>query len=384
MSTGATRGRTGTPGPAKGPSKRSANSEGAPESGRGPDPALLSAAKRVLTDSLGTARGRAHWSEAADELASLTLALQAAAAKQKPELKGETAPGLRNTLLKLLEDELMRDPSLAGEALMDRAVEDVVAAVDEVRHAMVLDGDARVEELLTGPAGGELVAEIAHDLRSPLTSILTLAEAIRRGQSGEVNEVQRRQLGLIYNAALALSATASDLIELAHGGDRLAQAEPLPFSMTEILDSIRDMVYPMAEEKGLGLKFRMDVSDRRLGYPLALSRVLLNLTTNALKFTEDGYVEISVRRTATDPMKVEISVRDTGRGIDSNALATLYQPFRRATGRRGYCFSGTGLGLAICRRLISALGSNLQLETRPGWGTRFYFVLALPPANSLT
>ena len=69
----------------------------------------------------------------------------------------------------------------------------------------------------------------AHDLRSPLTSILTLAEALRSEQSGPVNDLQRRQLGFIYSAALALNATASDFIEVAHGGDRLARTEPSPF-----------------------------------------------------------------------------------------------------------------------------------------------------------
>ncbi len=279
-------------------------------------------------------------------------------------------------MLKLLENELLRDST--GD---DRAEDVVVSALGHVRHALEPEGDATVGQLLSSPDAGELLVEIAHDLRSPLTSILTLSEALRRGQSGVVNDIQRRQLRLIYNAALALSSTASDLIELAHGGDRLAQKEPSPFSLTEMLDSIRDMVSPMAEEKGLTLSFKTDVSDRRLGYPLALSRVLLNLVTNALKFTEEGFVEISAH--SVGPIDVDFAVRDTGKGIDPSAMATLYQPFRRAAGRSGYCFSGTGLGLVICRRLIAAMGSELQLETRRDWGTRFYFRLTLPPADLL-
>ncbi len=379
MSTDATDGR-----PRPRPARRRSGSGTTSTPVSTPDRALLSAAQRVLADKFGSARGSAHWSEAADELASLTLALQAAAPDRKTWRETATEPGLRRTLLKLLENELVRSgqPTHGEEAMTEPGAGHPVSALDSLPQDRAPAGDTQIDDFLTGPDGGELMAEIAHDLRSPLTSILTLAEALRRGQSGDVNEVQRRQLGLIYNAALALSATASDLIELAHGGDRLAQAEPLPFSLTEILDSIRDMVYPMAEEKGLELKFQIGVADRRLGYPLALSRVLLNLTTNALKFTEDGFVEISAQ--PTGPIDVEISVRDTGRGIDPQALATLYQPFRPAPGRGGYCFSGTGLGLAISRRLIEAMGSPLELETRPGWGTRFYFQLALPPANSLS
>lgn len=231
--------------------------------------------------------------------------------------------------------------------------------------------------LSSGSESLELVAEIAHDLRSPLTSILTLAEALRSGRSGEVNEIQQRQLGLIYSAALALSSTASDVVELAHGGDRLAQREPSPFSVREILESVRDIVRPMAEEKGLELRFSSAAADRRLGYPLALSRVLLNLTTNALKFTDEGYVEIAALPTGRT--ELEFAVRDSGRGINAKAMTTLYEPFRRED--CGYVFSGTGLGLVICRRLVEAMGSQLELETRPGWGSRFSFRVELPPAS---
>ncbi|MHB1170670.1 MAG: ATP-binding protein, partial [Longimicrobiales bacterium] len=123
-------------------------------------------------------------------------------------------------------------------------------------------------------------------------------------------------------------------------------------------------------------------SPRRIGFPTPLSRVLLNLTTNALKFTENGTVELSAR--AVGGARVEFSVRDTGPGIHPEAMATLYQPFRRQSTRStGYYFSGTGLGLAICRRLVEAMGSELKLETRDNWGTRFSFVIDLPAANLL-
>jgi signal transduction histidine kinase len=107
--------------------------------------------------------------------------------------------------------------------------------------------------------------------------------------------------------------------------------------------------------------------------------VLLNLTTNALKFTDEGFVEISTR--AKGLVGVEFSVRDTGHGITKEALANLYQPFRRSrirTARGGYLFSGTGLGLAMCRKLVEAMGSELKYESRADWGTRFYFELDLP------
>jgi signal transduction histidine kinase len=341
---------------------------------------LLSAAQRILTDPLANGEHAEGWADAADELASLTLAVRSTIATGKPDADGEPNALLRQKLLGLLEAQILREQD-GGGPTHARSVEGVLHALEHVRHTLPGEVEDRIAEPFSGPAGSELVAEIAHDLRSPLTAILTLAETLRRGQSGEINEIQRRQLGLIYSAALALSSTASDLIELAHGGERLAEKERSPFSLTEMLESVRDIVYPLAEEKGLSLRFRVDVSEWRLGYALALSRVLLNLTTNALKFTEEGYVEIAVR--PAGPRDIECSVRDTGKGIDPVSLETLYEPFRRMAGRQCCCFSGTGLGLVICRRLVQAMGSELQLETRQGWGTRFYFRLQLPPADPL-
>lgn len=223
----------------------------------------------------------------------------------------------------------------------------------------------------------DLLVEVAHDLRSPLTSILFLSEVLQKGQSGEVNEVQRRQLGIIYSAALGLISLASDLIEFARGGEQLEDAEPEPFSVTGVFDSVRDIVQPLAEEKGLAIRLLPPGHDQRSGHPVALSRALLNLTTNALKFTEEGMVELVARE--LDETRIEFSVRDTGRGIDEDLLDSLFQPFRPSRSRQRCHFSGSGLGLAITRRLVEAMGSELEFETRPGWGTRFFFELALAP-----
>ena len=121
-----------------------------------------------------------------------------------------------------------------------------------------------------------------------------------------MTDVQRQQLRLIYSAALGLSTMATDVIEMARRGDQLVDGEPV--------------------------RFQGPPGDQRLGLPIALGRVLLNLVTNALKFTESGSVEITAR--VSGPGKVEFSVADTGRGISEEALATLYQPFRRSSGDR--------------------------------------------------
>lgn len=230
------------------------------------------------------------------------------------------------------------------------------------------------------PGGAVFVAGVAHDLRSPLTSILFLAETLLAERSGPVNETQKRQLGIIYSAALGLVSVASDIIELVRGGEGLTERQPTLFSVTEMLESVHDIVRPMAEEKGLRVQLFPPSVDLRLGYPLALSRVLLNLTTNGLKFTDHGFVEIAVR--SMGETRVEFSVRDTGKGFSPDALDRLYEPFRRSSDGRKYGFSGAGLGLAISRKLVAAMGSTLEVETRATWGTRFFFELELPPGQA--
>lgn len=342
---------------------------------------LASAAGDMLADwrnDLGDAVDPAEASAIVTWLRD-AVSLAAAGAAPAPSMAASSVLGRR--LLELLRAALLRRMADSNDASL---VVRLLSAVERVREVIEPDWAQYFMSRLSGPDGLDLVVEVAHDLRSPLTSILFLAETLGRGQSGAVNDLQRRQLRLIYSAALGLSTMASDVIELARGGDQLMEKESSPFSIGEVLESVSDMVRPIAEEKGLTVKVQPPATDRRLGRSLALSRVLLNLTTNALKFTDEGHVEITTQ--PKDRSRVEFSVRDTGHGISPEALANLYQPFRRTrarAGRSGYYFSGTGLGLAMCRKLVEAMGSELKFESAPNWGTRFYFELDLPPASSL-
>jgi signal transduction histidine kinase len=222
----------------------------------------------------------------------------------------------------------------------------------------------------------EGLIEIAHDMQSPLTSVLFLADTLRRSQSGPVNAVQERQLGLIYGAAFALSTLVSDVIDTVRG-HRLLAGEPLPFSIAEAMLHVCAIVRPIAEEKGLELRTEFPARDGRIGYAPAIGRVLLNLTTNALKFTERGSVTIGC--TELSETEVRFWVSDTGVGIPESMRAGLLDSLHPALA--GNRFSSTGLGLAICSTLLDAIGSSLELETELNTGTRFSFRIDLPRAS---
>jgi signal transduction histidine kinase len=266
-----------------------------------------------------------------------------------------------------------------------RGVDAGIRASELAAMMLGLDGvaDAIAGAIKTDPltgridqaASASLVVEIAHDMRSPLTSILFLVETLRKGHSGPVNAVQERQLALVYSAAFGLSAIASDVIELARGGDRLIDRTPVAFSVGELFQSVYDILLPMAEEKGLVIKLIPPASDFRVGHPSALCRVLLNLATNAVKFTSLGCVTVSAKQLSSTA--IEFSVQDSGPGIPAAVMGQLYEPVRRLDAGT-HSFSSAGLGLAICYRLVARMDSELKVESSPETGTRFSFEMELP------
>jgi signal transduction histidine kinase len=257
----------------------------------------------------------------------------------------------------------------------------VLCAMERVRAAIDEDVSQRFASRLSGRDGLELIVDVAHDLRSPLASVLFLADTLRKAQSGPVNSVQERQLGLIYSAAFGLSTVVSDVIELARGGDRLVDLHPVPFAVSDIMQSVRDIVQPMVEEKRLEVRMTLPDADFRVGHPGALNRVLLNLTTNALKFTAKGYVELCAKQLSRTAL--QFSVRDTGRGIPEEVMSSLFDTFRPRGTSGEFTFSSAGLGLSICRKLVAAMGGELAVDTAPGYGTRFYFTLELPQSTRM-
>lgn len=255
-------------------------------------------------------------------------------------------------------------------------------SIDQVQVLVDEDAAQRFASRLSGANALELVVEVAHDMRSPLTSVLFLADALYRSREGSLTPHQQRQLLIIYAAAFGLSALVSDLIDLARGGDRLIERTPVPFSLRECLNSVRDIVQPIAEERHLTLQFSTPDTDYRVGRPAAIARVVLNLITNALRYTETGSVRVVARELGRD--RVEFQVSDTGCGIPPDIARSLFETFRRRGDTHDFVLSSEGLGLSVCSKLIAAMEGELRMQTEPGTGTTFTFELHLPPASRLS
>ena len=260
------------------------------------------------------------------------------------------------------------------EATTDLNANEVVRTLiklDEAEDAWRRTDRGKFISRLTGADCADAVVAIAHDIRSPLCSILLLVDALRRAEKSSPNAIRERQLGLIYGAAFGLSTTVSNLIGAARG-DGLVQGEPLPFSVSEMMHSVSAIVQPMCEEKGIPLGIEFPENDVRLGHASAVQQSLLNLASNALRYTDAGSVAMGCSEISPD--RVEFWVEDTGPGVPDEVLERLCYGFPPEGVKLR--FSSAGLGLAIVRTLVEAMGGTLQVDTGTE-GTRFSFVLSL-------
>jgi signal transduction histidine kinase len=285
----------------------------------------------------------------------------------------ERLPSVPRHYVDTLRGALLAIVSHDGSGISGMELATTLSSLEASNPAIAAMSPNEFTRHLTNADAVNAVVEIAHDMRSPLTSILFLVETLRRGRSGPVTTVQERQLGLIYGAALGLNTLACDVIDAVRGGQRLVDGLPIPFSIAEVILGVCDTVRPISEEKGLPITHVLPSVDGRLGYPGALARVLLNLMTNALKYTNEGSVTIG----ATELSETNLSfwVSDTGQGIPENVMSMLFDGFRPSAS--GVRFSNAGLGLAICRDFLGSMGTSLQVESTPEAGTRFSFEIEL-------
>ena len=227
------------------------------------------------------------------------------------------------------------------------------------------------------PDGLALLVGVTHDLRSPLSSMLMLIERLRAGHAGPVTPLQEQQLGLLYAAAFGVAALTNDALDVARGSAwDLGQAPPAPFSVSKAWHDVRGLVQPIAEEKQLVLRWSGLSHDVRMGHARVVHRVLLNLVTNALKFTAVGSVTVSVEEAEGE--SVRFSVSDTGEGLPPSILLQLQRGHGQSPRS---AIASAGLGIAMCQQMLEAVGSRLEDWSADSVrGTTLGFVLPLPRA----
>ena len=239
--------------------------------------------------------------------------------------------------------------------------------------------DAATESLeRTSRAHRRMVQDVSHDLRSPLNSVLFLADALRAERSGPLNEAQAHQLDVLYTAAETLVRMANDLIDFARlgsGQERIAVVES-SFSLETVVEEVRSLVGPLSAHRGVAVISRSEAEGLRRGDQRLLSRVLLNLVSNAIEAADSGGT-VTLVFSDTDTGQLCIEVGDDRAGTDVEELRALLAitDDRWPGETRGWT---RGLGLTISARFVDAAGGRLDVRSREGMGTVFRVELPFP------
>ena len=234
-------------------------------------------------------------------------------------------------------------------------------------------------------AKSAFVSNMSHEIRTPINAILGMLYLTLK--SGLL-PAQRSHLMKAQGAAHQLLGIVNDVLDFSKIEAGKIELESIEFGLDSVIEQLGDAISYQAEQKGIEFLVRYDVSipPVLVGDPMRLRQVLLNLCSNAVKFTERGQVELAFRclelRDADLVLTMQVDVRDSGVGIDPAVQETLFEKFTQADESMTRRFGGTGLGLAICRSLVELMGGRIWIESsRPGQGTIICFTVQLRAAQ---
>ncbi|MGI6783121.1 MAG: ATP-binding protein [Aminivibrio sp.] len=235
---------------------------------------------------------------------------------------------------------------------------------------------ARAEE--TARAKSAFLAAMSHEIRTPMNGVLGMLQLLSRTP---LDEKQRDYVDKARDAGQLLLDLLNAVLDFSKIEAEKLAIEVAPFRVDELMQTLQNVLSSVVKTKPIAVNCRLDPVIPRvlLGDSLRLHQVLLNLAGNAVKFTEQGKVTVSVRLLEADPdsARLHFSVKDTGIGIEPDRLKTIFEAFTQADDSMARRFGGTGLGLSISRRLVNLMGGELEVESAPGEGSDFSFTITL-------
>jgi PAS domain S-box-containing protein len=272
---------------------------------------------------------------------------------------------------------------LAGERrdfearLVAAGPDEVVAVVRDVTERKRGENELRAALAAAEAANQatrQFVAMMSHELRTPIQAIQGYAELLLAGPVDSLSPEQRADVRTIQQGAARVTALVSQMLDLSRLQVGQFELDPEPVDLMNIIAEVRQDIAPQVAHKGLLL--RIDVPRELptiMADPVRLRQILVNLASNAVKFTEEGEVAITVRQTEHE---VTVAVRDTGIGMAPEVVPSIFEAFRQVEGGRTRRYEGAGLGLAIASQLAERHGGTLDVESEPGVGSTF--TLRLP------
>ena len=255
------------------------------------------------------------------------------------------------------------------------SVTDITALVEAEKDAAA----ARDKALEASRMKSEFLANMSHEIRTPMNGVIGMTELLLGDPA--LTEHQRKQAAAVRTSANALMGIINDLLDFSKIEAGQLRFEDHEFQLNKTVQEVVDILAPEAEGKGLelGASLQIEGPQHVRGDPGRLRQVLVNLTGNAVKFTDSGRVEIKV----TGPQegdRYRFEVSDTGIGIAGQEQAGLFRAFHQVDNSTARRFGGTGLGLAISKQIVELMGGEIGVGSRPGEGSIFWFTVALAPA----
>jgi signal transduction histidine kinase len=234
---------------------------------------------------------------------------------------------------------------------------------------------AKEEADRANEAKAVFLAKMSHQLRTPLTAIIGFCEVLTQGMDGELNRDQAQDIGEIHKSGLILLELVNDILDLTKIEAGMVELAVQEVDLPSVVDQVIGSMRHMAETKALKLTCDLSPAVRTVvGDPARVREVLTNLVSNAIKFTPAG--SVAILGTPLGAM-AEISVVDTGIGIEPTAHERIFEEFRQASDKISRTYGGTGLGLSIARKLVELQGGRMGLESEPAKGSRFWFTLPI-------